>query len=91
MELRGCQLTGSEFRDIRRRSGLTQSQAAEMLGVSRATVYGAERSFTVKRTLECASLALGNRDMVYRYMEKLTMAEYILVVRRQKQNGIADE
>jgi predicted DNA-binding transcriptional regulator AlpA len=61
-----------------------------MLGVSRATVYEAERSSEVKRILECASLALTSRTWVYRYMETQTMEEYLVIQRRRKRNGVAD-
>jgi len=69
---------------------LTQTQAAEMLGVSRATIYEAERGSDVKRILECASLALENRDWVYRYMVDQTIEEYLVIERRRKRNGVAD-
>lgn len=69
---------------------MTQSQAAEMLGVSRATIQATERGSTVKRILECASLALQDRDRVYRYIETLSMEEYLAVKRRRKRNGVVD-
>ena len=58
-----------------------------MLGVSRATIYAAERNGHVKRVIECASLALLNDEMVYRYIEgNLNMQECIMVNRRRNRS-----
>jgi len=51
-------MTGNDFRAWRLRCGLTVSEAAKVLGVSRRTIFNLQAAKTISRTTAIAAVAV---------------------------------